>query len=242
MVTVSFQNGNSVGPGGKRGRIVGFSEESRLRMLKFMHTIEFSEGVLITLTYGNKWQEESLETKKHLQAWRRYFEKKYGKLPMIWKLELQLRGAPHYHIYVMKKVFVDIPDAGKAWHKIVGSKQDVHEKIGVDVKSVGVGSGVRQVGKYIGKYVSKLVTKEEEDEIKYRGRYWGHWNVEQAEPKECRLVDERNDEFLTGQFVENKVKVEKWMTTRLYGYTLFTGDVGTGNSRDKTIDIITKLC
>jgi len=241
MVCVSFGSGGNGGKGGKKERIKGFSEKSRLNMIKFMHSIEFSGGVLITLTYGGDWRSEALETKKHLQAWRRYFEKKYGRVRSIWKLELQLRGAPHYHIFVLDEVFIDIRDAGRVWHKIVGSIQDVHEKIGVDVKKVGGGSDVRNVGKYVGKYVSKIVSEEEEDEIGYRGRYWGHWNVDAPSPVVVNVERGLEAEFLTEQKLINGVNVGVWMTESEYGYTLFTGDVGTRNSGEKTIDIVERL-
>jgi len=241
MVVVKY---GVVGPkrgGGKRERVKGFTKQARLRMIKFLHSVEFTNGLLITLTYGRNWEEEAEGTKAHLQAFRRGFERLYGKVPVVWKLELQKRGAPHYHLFVLRGLFVDIPVVSGLWHKITGSNQDAHLKNGVDVKAVSEDDGIRNVGAYVGKYVSKLSGEEEEEEIKYRGRYWGHWNVKIDDPVTVEMDRGSNQKFVEMQISVNEVKTGPWLEDAMFGYTMFTGASGSKNGRKNTLAICKEL-
>src|SRR5690606_1419342 len=56
---------------------------------------------MVTLTYPRHWPTDPRSWKKHLDAWRKRMQRAWGRLPAVWKLEPQRRGAPHFHLLVV---------------------------------------------------------------------------------------------------------------------------------------------
>lgn len=231
MVTFSSESGYRVAPGGKRKGIAEFSRAARLRMLKFLHSIDFDGCTLITLTYPNVYPLDATRYHDDLRAMRGVIEESLGKLPMIWKLEFQKRGAPHFHIVVLKEVRVNIKYLSAMWYKIVGSGDENHKKCGFDVKTAKGRSGGKNVGAYVCKYISKETSVDDTGVKWLTGRFWGHWNVKKPVVTEVEVT--------TMETIEAINAIEKYMgvarmgkdqaNMRLRG-TLFVasaGNVGT---------------
>lgn len=87
--------------GGPRGEIKEFSRKSRQRLLIRMASIDFTEAdlpVFLTLTYPTEWSEDPRQWKKDLNVFLVALSRKWPEAWGVWKLELQKRGAPHYHL------------------------------------------------------------------------------------------------------------------------------------------------
>lgn len=163
----------------KRGVILGFSRQSRLRLLQRMNQLDRRDWkvmpVMPTLTYPGEWPENPRVWKQHLQAFRKRFEREYGKVPVFWKLEFQERGAPHFHLLVYDPEhrlhhFAFKQWLSRTWYEIVGSGDDRHLRAGTNVE-------IPRDGRRMEAYASKYVGKPEGGQ-EGAGRYWGIWNEE----------------------------------------------------------------
>lgn len=92
--------------------VTEWSRKSRSNMIRALAELDYSPmfddpsrlPAMVTLTYPGKWQEVATSGKKvkaHLSAWRRRYERAWKVKPVyVWKMELQARGAPHFHIWI----------------------------------------------------------------------------------------------------------------------------------------------
>lgn len=91
--------------------ITGWSRKSRARMVATMAELDLAPLLLagdvpamITLTYPGDWETVAPNgevVKKHLEAFFMRFERAWGYSPLvIWKMEFQRRGAPHFHLFM----------------------------------------------------------------------------------------------------------------------------------------------
>lgn len=93
--------------------ITGWSRKSRANMVRALCELDYEPMLadptrlpaMVTLTYPGDWlavAPTGKDSKRHLQALRRRFEKAWGEpLKAVWKLEFQRRGAPHYHLLLV---------------------------------------------------------------------------------------------------------------------------------------------
>ncbi len=94
-------------PRGDRQEIAGFSSRSRLGCLRFLNSIDraqvdSSRLWFATLTYPGVWSSDPKRWKADLEAWRKRVQRHFGiRLALIWKLEPQRRGAPHFHLILL---------------------------------------------------------------------------------------------------------------------------------------------
>jgi hypothetical protein len=88
--------------GGVRGTIMGLSRASRLRLLRFLASIDYAafEGKLsfTNLTYPDVWPEDPRVCKDHLEAFLKDLRKEFGEVAAVWRLGTQERGAWHFHL------------------------------------------------------------------------------------------------------------------------------------------------
>ena len=160
----------------QRGTITEFSRKSRSRLLK--KVAQLKRGVLplfVTLTYPDAFPADWKTVKKHAHKFWIYLLRAYPGSGGIWKLELQKRGAFHFHILLYG---VSIEDARKfippVWYAIVGSSDPKHlawHRGELDrnyhcVQPVRSWQGVKS-------YASKYFTKEEKITGDGTGRIWG---------------------------------------------------------------------
>ena len=87
--------------GGLRGTVKGFSRGSRRRLMSKIAKIDRRAMLpaFVTLTYPDSFPEPR-ESKKHLKVFVKRLRREFPSAGLIWKLEPQQRGAPHYHLLV----------------------------------------------------------------------------------------------------------------------------------------------
>ncbi len=189
MMSVSIPGvGGQVG-GGKRGKVQHFSADSRYRLFRLLHQLKFERVTFVTLTYPAEFPTNPRKYKAHLKEYRRRFEARYGKVPAVWRLEFQERGAPHYHLMYLDAPFVPVPDWCALWSDVIHTKDENHRKIGVDVKLITQGKEAGLVASYLGKYVAKVDERCNVDSERSPGRWWGKWNVQEEVPIEIEVMD-----------------------------------------------------
>jgi hypothetical protein len=196
-----------------RGDIGEFSRESRRRFLNLLNSIDrvklpADNVCFITLTYHNDWGRSFEEWKRDIETWWKRFEREYrdeygvevnGDLAaasLIWKLEYQKRGAPHFHCLLLwlgsrpnlvalrewvARSWNDVVDPGNAEHLAAGTQCDLAEKWG------GVSS---YAAKYCGKQTNQLIDRDT-GEVQKNGRWWG---VKHRRALPIRFEEERLSE------------------------------------------------
>jgi hypothetical protein len=167
VLKVSPAFGSGVAVGAARGKCTGFSRASRKRMIEKILTIDLDacgRGLFVTLTYPEEFP-TARESKRHLKAFFMRLRRRYPVgMFFVWRLELQERGAPHYHLLVFGVDFIPRDWLSGAWYEIVGSGDEKHLKAGTNVEKMKTKNGAVW-------YCSKYMTKETEDDL--QGRAWG---------------------------------------------------------------------
>ena len=173
-----FRTGGQLG-GGSRGRISGFSENSRRRLSYRMARIERGGlPVLVTLTYPDCYFSklgDFANWKRDIDNLGKRMLRAFNKTGMVWKMEVIDRKSglhkgvefPHFHCLVWG---VNVSDMLKfipgAWFEVVATGDIRHLKAGTRVEAVRSENGVRS-------YVSKYICKVFEGKTRYMGRWWG---------------------------------------------------------------------
>lgn len=176
--------------GGIRGKVVGFSPASRLRMKKRLAklNLEGTYDFFVTLTYPEKYVTDMELSKRDLDVFRKAFAREFETfIGGIWRLEYQQRGAPHYHMLlisekpVSRKKIIDF--IAKRWPDIVRTSylksggnaeeyQEHYEKHKKSGHNVQFMKSREMVTNYISKYISKV---DETVLPEGTGRMWGQW-------------------------------------------------------------------
>ena len=95
--------GNRHPVAGIRGTIKGFSRQSRRRMLHSLAKANADPSFFITLTYGDVYPSMS-EAKEDFRVWSQRFRRTLGRAGMkaclVWRVERQRRGSPHFHLLI----------------------------------------------------------------------------------------------------------------------------------------------
>ncbi len=159
-----------------RGRVKGLSRGSRRRLLEKFASVdrrrEMYRQLLITLTYPAVWPADPVEWKRHQAVFQKRFRRKFPTASIIWVMEAQERGAPHWHMIVYNVGYVAYEWVGQMWADITGG----------NAKAC---SEVRRIRSYRGvmSYAAKYAGKGSEDRfyragpdgeiLEFVGRPWG---------------------------------------------------------------------
>lgn len=202
----------------QREPIRGWSRKSRANMVARFSSLDLSPmreqvpnalAVMITLTYPKAWQDivpTSSHAKKHLQQFRKRYERRYGQpFFALWKSEFQRRGAVHFHLFcAAPTALTDFREwVARTWSEIVNPpdllERQKHFRAGtaVDIAPGGTIQDARLVAVYFSKHSSSnFGVKEYQNapppewlETKSVGRFWGYWNLKPLEV-EARLTEE----------------------------------------------------
>lgn len=108
LVELVKPRAEGLGPGGgKRGKVVAFSEKSRRRLMRALaRTKADCLPVFMTLTYPDNFPGDPSTWKGHLRAWCKRLKREHPEAAGFWKLELKPRlsgdnvgkVAPHFHL------------------------------------------------------------------------------------------------------------------------------------------------
>lgn len=240
MVTVRPTNPNPKGGGGKRKQIEGFSEESRYRLFRMLHELTFERVTFITLTYPAEFPTEPRVYKAHLKEYRRRFERLYGPVRAVWRLEFQKRGAPHYHLMYLDAPFIPAADLSELWSNVTGSNDPNHRKIGVDVKLVTSRNEGALVASYLAKYVGKPTLEGANNGNNKVGRWWGRWNIEESHPVEIE-VGSGTASNLVAQLLGPDAGGGKWRPVDISACTVFGDSMGCDKYREHVLAVLEQV-
>lgn len=166
--------------GGVRGKIKGFSYGSRRRLMLTIAKVRRDAALpmFITLTYPDEFPDPA-ESKIHLDNFCKRLRRTFPDVGMIWKLEPQQRGAPHFHCLAwgvdLAKLMNFVP---QAWFEIAGGGDQKHLAWHKGLCGHGNKHCVQQVKSFKGvwfyaaKYLGKTFEVAGWDK-KWTGRYWG---------------------------------------------------------------------
>ena len=165
--------------GGQRGKIKGFSAQSRHRLLIFMSRLRTkgARATFITLTFSGSPTPKAAQAalKRFLMRIRRGYENVSG----LWRCERQERGSIHYHLLLFGLPFIPQKRVQVVWEQC--TRENMSR---VDIR---LASGTRKILSYISKYISKptetspltslvTVTYQHADDEDGDGRVWGWLN------------------------------------------------------------------
>lgn len=141
--------------GGLRGRVEEFSKASRHRLLERLARMDFAgmmsscSAKFVTVTYPDDYP-SARSSKEHLGALRRRIARRYGNAPMVWRLGVQGRGAPHYHFIVFGLQWISVSWLRASWGAIIGHTGG--QRLQVDVQQV---RSPKLVASYVARYEAK---------------------------------------------------------------------------------------
>lgn len=183
--------------GGKRGRIVGFSSQSRHRLMLTIAKVK-KDAVLpdfVTLTYPDQFPTVE-RAKRDLKIFLQRLNREFKESGYIWKLEPQERGAPHFHLMVWgvdtRKLYKWVC---KNWFDIAGNGDKnallfLKGELQDSQKCVNKVRSWRGVWSYASKYLGKTFEVAEWGKS-WTGRFWGlgqKWNIPFGEEVEVEAM------------------------------------------------------
>lgn len=201
----SWDGDGSASGGATRGVIQCWSAKSRARLTYRLGTLAIGAqftGVceMVTLTYPSEFPLSGRVVKRHLAAWRRRMERRYGDRRAVWKLEFQRRGAPHVHVLYDRPEGEDwrefAEEVREMWFQVVGSGDDLHRRFGANVDRQwlhGSKYGEKAAAWYFAKRHAKNYQSDVPAEFADVGRLWGVWRMR----AEVDVVPMTHDEFVS---------------------------------------------
>lgn len=154
-----------------RGTVKAFSPRSRSRMLQMFARTDArylpERATFITLTYHHDWPADAAEWKRNVEELERRVGREHPESWLVWRLEYQARGAPHFHLLVFHDDALDTAAITADWHHIARRCCGWCDRYMVDIRPVETWDQVRR---YVSKYTGKVDDREQPDG---GGRFWG---------------------------------------------------------------------
>lgn len=165
-------------PESRRGCITHFSKRSRFRLFKLLAMIKGNleqRPFFVSLTYHYGHLNVQTTAKDHLHNFfvqLRNFDPGVG---YIWRMEYQIRGAPHFHLIIFPgdpsrrkhKGLYNI-EVSKIWHRVADPHSKKHKEFGCRIESI---HSYTQACSYLSKYIAKC--HDTESDLKH-GKHWGN--------------------------------------------------------------------
>ena len=155
------------------------SRRNLLRRLAAINRTAFRacEGKVffLTLTYPHEWPEDPEVSKRHLKAFIKRLERRYGLFAGFWRLGVQARGAFHFHLLMFAPPsfgsITKLRDfVSASWYAVTGKVSEGHLRAGTNVERV---RNWKRATSYAEKYLAR---EEHFPEDLETGRIWGMWN------------------------------------------------------------------
>ena len=150
--------------GNKRDVITKFSQDSQLRLMKLVASIGNKQvkqtrcrPVFLTLTYAGNMQKFK-QAKRDLKVFLQRIARLHEEASAIWKMELQERGAIHFHLIVYGLPYTPVQTLQTYWNEITGESSENS----VDIEVIRSSRGVMY---YVSKYICKGEDTKHEKEL-----------------------------------------------------------------------------
>lgn len=174
----------------KRGVVsLEFTGKARKRMISALHQWRIPSGqklYFVTLTYPSQFPTDWQSWKADLEKFRRVLLDKFHAVQGFWRLELQRRGAPHYHLVIALPQGLITNRSIYRWVRVQWARiaHQYDQYNGDYATRVDVMDRQSAIYKYISKYVSKpggvpidpdgvILQDEDADNAGGMGRHWG---------------------------------------------------------------------
>jgi len=161
----------------KRSAVKEFSGASRLRLMRLFAKIDtrtFGTPSFVTLTFHDNWRKDYSDLKEILNKTLQYIRDSGLDIYYIWRLELQKRGAPHFHFILFfpselsdSAVESFLSGFRLYWHRLVEPNSAPHLLYGFRVESL---TTTKKAFAYVSKYCAK---SDVETKFALPGRRWG---------------------------------------------------------------------
>jgi hypothetical protein len=193
-----------------------FSRHSRMRMMKLCASVNlqnYADCFHVTLTYHNNVPKTVQIAKKHFSLFIKKLNYHSSEFDYIYRIELQKRLAPHFHIlFFFKSKFIEnnlelrrlfLVKLWKSTVKEIGIPFDLHSVLITRCQDA------RKFMCYVSKYSAKIEEKELE---KFNGRRWGYSQTLDMSVLQNHI---ESDEFLKFfkiklfNFLKNKMKLSE---------------------------------
>lgn len=179
----------------KRGAVTRFSSKSRKRLCELFNRMTFvnRKTIFITLTFHSIPTHEDAR-----QAFKRFLERlryKNKNVCLVWRKELQARGAIHYHMLAWNLPFYPQKDLQDVWTECTGENRSI-----ADIRMV---KSKKHAMMYVSKYLGKVNEVDETsslDTVPYpqneqkpsTGRWWGYFRKPLLPMAQCRKISVKN--------------------------------------------------
>lgn len=184
----------------KRGKVAGFSQKSRMRLMRTLGSIKRSNlPLFVTLTFPKDYPDIK-NAKRLLDNFLKRLARNFPDVAGVWKLEPQKRGAPHFHLLVWGVPYAELlAFTPWAWCEVVGSDDPNH--LAWHIGALGNKPCVQRIEKQRGVfwYASKYMSKEVKETYSDWGRWWGVFHRENLPVGE--LVNEEVSEEKAIEFI-----------------------------------------
>lgn len=198
----------------RRGTISEFTRASQVRMMKAMSSwIPYGRLMLITLTYPATYP-DIREAKADLKRFKERLLKDYPNVCGVWKLEYQVRGAPHFHFvaqtgsewFMQSELTAFQVWLNKAWQASRRSK----EKSRNEAKFADDDTRAKfYLSKEIGKsaQASKKWQEQMDATIKHEGggKFWGYHNKEIMIREQTEFAVPAHVAILIRQYIHEQI-------------------------------------
>lgn len=218
---------------GDRRAISGFSDRSRRALLRSVNCwdrtrVQAGGVVFVTLTYPRD-HPTARASKQDLERFLQAMGRRWGtrddrgrrRLGVVWKLEPQKRGAPHYHLLAYCPG-VDVAAltewVATEWHRLAGGGDARHLAVhlgtagGNSKPCVEVVRDWRGVASYAAKYLGKVDRTKGGGGWLHPGRYWG------VRCRECLPVTLVTVELTAAAAVILRRACVRWYESQLSGW------------------------
>lgn len=211
----------------RRGEIKEFSRKSKRRMMlklsKFNYDF-YETKLFFTCTFHNIYPQTKSETKKYLLSLIKRIERIDKAVAMVWRVEKQKRGAPHFHFILCFPKFYNGKEKSELSKKLKISWGDL--TFHINKYAYTVASDVRELNSNIKtfNYISKYSSKVDDEKTNYRlGRIWGiRGNVKEFDEIQFEVSQYFADELKRLIFNELNTHIK---VSREYENYIFTYDL-----------------
>lgn len=143
-----------------RGEVTAdFMGKKRKRMLDKMNSWRMprKHGLFVTMTYPNEYPHDWRRWKADFEKWRRALLRRFPDAQAVWRLELQRRGAPHFHVILYPGERITVVDFAAwndpVWAGIAHREDQYGGEFACNVRRIqSPGHAVAYAGKYASKY------------------------------------------------------------------------------------------